>query len=122
MIILGLIAALMLSNLLVFGARIVLHPEPADAWMPASQLVTHALTGLPSAAVEALYRVGWWAHIAILLGFLPGARSRNVWAAAFASTMCRRWSSRITPTDRSSIRTLRSVPIEVRSRLPASTH
>ena len=85
MIILGLIAALMLSNLLVFGARIVLHPEPADAWMPASQLVTHALTGLPSAAVEALYRVGWRAHIAILLGFLvylPQSKHLHIITAA----------------------------------------
>jgi Fe-S oxidoreductase len=70
MVILGLIAILMLSNLLIFGARIVLHPEPADFWMPASQLVARALAGLPPPAVEALYRVGWWTHVAVLLGFL----------------------------------------------------
>jgi Fe-S oxidoreductase len=85
MIILGLIALLMLSNLVIFGARITLAPEPADAWMPASQLVARALAGLPPVAVEALYRVGWWAHVAILLGFLvylPQSKHLHIITAA----------------------------------------
>ncbi|HLH22612.1 MAG TPA: heterodisulfide reductase-related iron-sulfur binding cluster [Chloroflexota bacterium] len=85
MVILGLIALLMVSNLLIFGARIILAPAAADAWMPASQLVARAMLGLPAPAVEALYRVGWWVHVTVLLGFLvylPQSKHLHIITAA----------------------------------------
>jgi Fe-S oxidoreductase len=85
MLILGLIATLMVTNLLVFGADIALHPEHAALPMPASQLVAGWLRGLPTAAQEALYRVGWWGHILVLLGFLvylPHSKHLHIVTAA----------------------------------------
>lgn len=85
LLILGLIATLMVTNLLVFGARIALHPEPADAWMPASRLVAAALGGLGPAGQEAVYRIGWWGHVLVLLGFLvylPHSKHLHIVTAA----------------------------------------
>jgi Fe-S oxidoreductase len=70
LVILALIAGLMITNLLASGARVALHPEPADTWMPVSAAIAAALRGVPPAAQEALYRVGWWGHVLLVLGFL----------------------------------------------------
>ncbi len=85
LLILGLIGTLMATNLLIFGARIALHPGPVDAWMPASRLVAGALGELPVAAQEALHRVGWWGHVLVLLGFLvylPRSKHLHIVTAA----------------------------------------
>src|SRR5712692_9194289 len=75
MIILGLIAGLMITNLIASGAEIAIgaaqgHPEPGASWKPVSALLAGLFGWLPLAAQEALYRVGWWGHQLIVLGFL----------------------------------------------------
>jgi len=73
------------DNSFLFGARIALHPEPADAWMPASRLVAAALGGLGPAGQEAVYRIGWWGHVLVLLGFLvylPHSKHLHIITAA----------------------------------------
>ncbi len=70
LIILSLIGALMVCNLVASGARAALQPSPGDAWMPVSTAIAAAFAGLPRAAQEALYRVGWWGHALLVLGFL----------------------------------------------------
>jgi Fe-S oxidoreductase len=70
LLILSLIGALMVTNLLASGARVALHPLAVDSWLPASQAIAGLLRGTPPAWQEALYRVGWWGHVLLVLGFL----------------------------------------------------
>src|SRR2546421_11571085 len=84
LVILALIAGLMITNLLASGARVALHPEPADTWMPISAAIAAAVRGAPPAAQEALYRVGWWGHVLLVLGFLvyiPHSKHLHIVAA-----------------------------------------
>ncbi|MBX5493014.1 MAG: (Fe-S)-binding protein [Chloroflexi bacterium] len=85
LLILGLIGALMVTNLLAAGARIALHPLPVDGWMPVSQTIAGLLRGAPPGWQEALYRVGWWGHVLLVLGFLvyiPHSKHLHIVTAA----------------------------------------
>jgi Fe-S oxidoreductase len=84
-VILGLIAALMITNLVASGARIAAHPEPGDAALPVSAALAALFAGLPLTAQEALYRVAWWSHVLIVLGFLvyiPHSKHLHIVTAA----------------------------------------
>src|SRR5262245_24352476 len=89
MVILGLIALLMISNLVASGAETAVdaaqgHPEPGATWKPVSALLAGLFGGLPLAAQEALYRIGWWGHQLIVLAFLvyiPRSKHQHIVAA-----------------------------------------
>ncbi|HEX3035877.1 MAG TPA: heterodisulfide reductase-related iron-sulfur binding cluster [Thermodesulfobacteriota bacterium] len=68
-LILGLIAGLMITALASNGALIAMGAaEPA--WMPISNLVSSAFTGMSRGGMELSYEFFWWFHVLIVLGFL----------------------------------------------------
>jgi Fe-S oxidoreductase len=68
--ILLLIWALMVTDLLADGGRILLAPAPSDSWQFAGRAVASALAGLGTTAVTVIFHAAWWVHGATLLGFL----------------------------------------------------
>jgi len=83
-VILGLIAALMVTDLLVDGARIAGGSPGPWAWTPASAAVGAWLAGAPAAALHGLYVGAWWVHLTVLYVFanyLPYSKHFHVYTA-----------------------------------------
>jgi Fe-S oxidoreductase/nitrate reductase gamma subunit len=83
-IILGLIAVLMVTDLLADGARIAGGAPGPWAWEPASALVGSWLAGAREPALFLTYRVAWWVHIVSLYAFanyLPYSKHFHVYTA-----------------------------------------
>ncbi len=83
-VILGLIAALMVTDLLADGARVAGGSPGPWAWMPASTLVGSLLSGAGEAALRATYAAAWWTHVFVLYVFanyLPYSKHFHVYTS-----------------------------------------
>ncbi len=83
-VILGLVAALMVTDALLDGARIAGGSPGPWAWMPASTLVGSLLNGANEVALRATYATAWWAHIFALYAFanyLPYSKHFHVYTS-----------------------------------------
>ncbi|MBI4588442.1 MAG: (Fe-S)-binding protein, partial [Candidatus Rokubacteria bacterium] len=84
LVILLLILGLMVTDLLVDGARMRLRPEPGDAWAFAGSALSGLYAGVAPGIVQGIYRMLWWSHAFLLLGFLvwlPYSKHLHVMAA-----------------------------------------
>lgn len=82
LLILGMIAALMLTFFLLYGARIALGE--LEGWMPVSILSAKALGGISPSAPESLASTAWWVHAMVLLVFmnlLPRSKHMHILTA-----------------------------------------
>ena len=70
LVILLLILGLMVTDLVADAGRIVLAPAGSDHWQFAGGAIARGLAGLGTTAVTAIFHLAWWAHAALLLGFL----------------------------------------------------
>ena len=83
-VILGLIAALMLTDVLGDGARIAGGAPGPWTWTPVSALVGAMLGGSSPAALMGTYRAAWWVHLAALYFFanyLPYSKHFHVYTS-----------------------------------------
>jgi Fe-S oxidoreductase/nitrate reductase gamma subunit len=83
-VILALIAALMVTDLLIDGSRIAGGSPGPWAWEPASALVGSLLSGAGESALRTSYGVAWWIHIAVLFlfaNYLPYSKHFHVYTA-----------------------------------------
>jgi Fe-S oxidoreductase/nitrate reductase gamma subunit len=83
-IILGLIAALMVTDLLADGARIGGGAPGPWAWTPASARVGSWLAGASEAGLHATYATAWWLHAVVLYVFanyLPYSKHFHVYTS-----------------------------------------
>jgi Fe-S oxidoreductase len=83
-VILGLIAALMVTDLLADGARIAAAAPGPWVWTPASRLVAGWLGGASVEALAATYRTAWWVHLLALYFFanyLPYSKHFHVYTS-----------------------------------------
>jgi len=81
-IILGLIAALMVTDLLADGARIAAGSPGPWSWTPVSATVGGLLVGTAESGLRALYTASWWIHLAALFVFanyLPYSKHFHVY-------------------------------------------
>src|SRR5215813_4814954 len=69
-LILGFIAALMVSEYTFGASRLVLHGLGFEPWEPVTSLVAVGLSRLPRTAVWALGGAMFWTHLTIILAFL----------------------------------------------------
>jgi len=69
-VILLLILGLMVTDLVADAGRIVLAPVPTDHWSFAGAAIAVSLGARSAGAVQGIFQVAWWAHEALLLGFL----------------------------------------------------
>ena len=86
LVILLMIYGLMITDLFADAGRMVLAPQPTDAWAFAGWGIATSLAHLPAGAVHAVFHVAWWLHAAILLGFLaylPHSKHLHIMAAPF---------------------------------------
>ena len=83
-VILGLIAALMVTDLLADGARIAAGVHGPWAWTPASAAVGAWLAGTSQAALHTVYTTAWWLHLFALYAFanyLPFSKHFHVYTS-----------------------------------------
>ncbi|MBZ5590341.1 MAG: 4Fe-4S dicluster domain-containing protein [Acidobacteriia bacterium] len=83
-IILGLIGALMVTDLLADGARIGGGAPGPWAWTPVSGVVGGWLAGSSETALRTLYAAAWWVHLATLYVFanyLPYSKHFHVYTS-----------------------------------------
>jgi Fe-S oxidoreductase/nitrate reductase gamma subunit len=83
-VILGLIAALMVTDLLADGARIGGGAPGPWAWTPVSAAVGSWLVGASEATLRATYAAAWWVHLAALYVFanyLPYSKHFHVYTS-----------------------------------------
>jgi Fe-S oxidoreductase/nitrate reductase gamma subunit len=83
-VILGLIAALMVTDLLADGARIAGGAPGPWAWEPASAAVGAFLAGTSEAGLRATYTASWWVHVTVLYVFanyLPYSKHFHVYTS-----------------------------------------
>jgi len=82
--ILGLIAALMVTDLLADGARIGGGAPGPWAWTPVSAAVGSWLQGASEATLHATYTAAWWLHLVVLYVFanyLPYSKHFHVYTS-----------------------------------------
>jgi Fe-S oxidoreductase/nitrate reductase gamma subunit len=83
-VILGLIAALMVTDLLADGARIAGGAPGPWIWTPASRLVGNWLGAASTEALAMTYRTAWWIHLLALYFFanyLPYSKHFHVYTS-----------------------------------------
>ncbi len=83
-VILGLIAALMVTDLLADGARIGGGAPGPWAWTPVSSIVGATLAGASEAGLRATYTAAWWLHLLALYVFanyLPYSKHFHVYTS-----------------------------------------
>jgi Fe-S oxidoreductase/nitrate reductase gamma subunit len=83
-VILGLIAALMVTDLLADGARIGGGAPGPWAWTPVSSIVGANLAGASEAGLRATYTAAWWLHLLALYVFanyLPYSKHFHVYTS-----------------------------------------
>jgi Fe-S oxidoreductase/nitrate reductase gamma subunit len=83
-VILGLIAALMVTDLLADGARIGGGAPGPWAWTPVSSMVGAELAGASEAGLRTTYTVAWWLHLTVLYVFanyLPHSKHFHVYTS-----------------------------------------
>ena len=86
LVILVLIGGLMVTDLLADAARMAVMPVAQDRWSPVGFALSGLFVPLSRGATRGLYEVFWWAHLAILLGFLvwlPYSKHLHIMAAPF---------------------------------------
>jgi Fe-S oxidoreductase len=69
-IILGLVSALMISDMLYDGSAYAAHPEASAAYLPAAALASVFMSGADPAVLERLHIGGYWLHILVFFGLL----------------------------------------------------
>jgi Fe-S oxidoreductase len=69
-LILGLIAALMVSEYTFSASRMLLHHQGFTGWEPVTSLVAGVLSALPPGVVRALGGLMFWTHLCIIMAFL----------------------------------------------------
>ncbi len=85
-LILGFIAALMVSDAVFEGAQLAMRNQGFDPMLPVSSAAAGWLVGLDSRALEVLMHAGYWSHVAIILvfgNFLPYGKHFHVITALF---------------------------------------
>jgi Fe-S oxidoreductase/nitrate reductase gamma subunit len=83
-VILGLIAALMVTDLLADGARIGGGAPGPWAWTPVSSMVGAKLVGASEAGLRTTYTAAWWLHLTVLYVFanyLPHSKHFHVYTS-----------------------------------------
>ncbi|MCJ7442755.1 MAG: 4Fe-4S dicluster domain-containing protein, partial [Thermoanaerobaculaceae bacterium] len=83
-VILGLIAALMVTDLLADGARIGGGAPGPWAWTPVSSMVGARLAGASEAGLRTTYTAAWWLHVLALYVFanyLPHSKHFHVYTS-----------------------------------------
>jgi len=81
-IILGLIAGLMVTDLLADGARIAAGSPGPWAWTPASSVVGGLLAGTAEATLRSIYLASWWIHLFslyVFANYLPYSKHFHVY-------------------------------------------
>ncbi len=79
--VLGFIFTIMLSLIVMNGARINLGDDPVDNWRPVSTITGKAFDGLDEESQEAVEEVAYWIHLGVVLVFLtelPGGKHFHV--------------------------------------------
>ncbi len=82
--ILGLIAALMVTDLLADGARIAGGAPGPWQWTPVSGLVGALLKGASESSLMGIYGTAWWLHLGVLYAFanyLPYSKHFHVYTS-----------------------------------------
>jgi Fe-S oxidoreductase len=69
-IILGLVSALMITDMLYDGSAYAAHPEASAAYLPAAALASVFMSGADPAVLERLHIGGYWLHILVFFGLL----------------------------------------------------
>ncbi|HEY3444954.1 MAG TPA: heterodisulfide reductase-related iron-sulfur binding cluster [Myxococcales bacterium] len=85
-LILGFIAALMVSDAVFEGAQLAMQNRGFDPLLPVSSATAGWLVGLESRTLEVLMHVGFWLHVGIILvfgNFLPYGKHFHVITALF---------------------------------------
>ena len=83
-VILGLIAGLMVTDLLADGARIAGGAPGAWQWTPVSLVVGSVLSGTSESGLHVTYTTGWWVHLLVLYTFanyLPYSKHFHVYTS-----------------------------------------
>ncbi len=83
LIILGLIAGLMLTDLLAEGFRLA-GTRDTGWWAPAGRMLAEAFAGIDAGDQQAYYAAFWWTHAVFFLGFLvylPYSKHLHILAA-----------------------------------------
>lgn len=83
-VILGLIAGLMVTDLLADGARIAGGAPGAWQWTPVSLMVGSVLSGTSESGLHVTYTAGWWVHLLVLYTFanyLPYSKHFHVYTS-----------------------------------------
>jgi Fe-S oxidoreductase/nitrate reductase gamma subunit len=83
-VILGLIAALMVTDLAADGARIAGGAPGPWAWTPVSAFVGGSLAGASASALHGLYAAMWWVHVGALYlfaNYLPYSKHFHVYTS-----------------------------------------
>jgi Fe-S oxidoreductase/nitrate reductase gamma subunit len=83
-VILGLIAGLMVTDLLADGARIAGGAPGAWQWTPVSLMVGSVLSGTSESGLHVTYTAAWWVHLLVLYTFanyLPYSKHFHVYTS-----------------------------------------
>ncbi|AFM24764.1 (Fe-S)-binding protein [Desulfomonile tiedjei] len=69
-VILGLVSALMITDMLYDGSAYLVHPEASAVYLPAAALASLFMSGADPALLERLHVGGYWLHILVFFGLL----------------------------------------------------
>lgn len=69
-LLLGLIAAILATGLLLEGVRMAGEADPWAAWAPAGALIAAALSGVSPEVLSGLHQSLWWVHLLLALGMI----------------------------------------------------
>ncbi|MBI4301755.1 MAG: (Fe-S)-binding protein [Chloroflexi bacterium] len=85
-IILGLIFALMVTDLVADGLRLSLQPSALASWSPVGNALSKVFDGWDVGLQRGLFRFFWWSHALILLSFLvylPSSKHLHILTSLF---------------------------------------
>lgn len=83
-LVLGLLAAILMTGLLLEGVRMAMTPDRWAGWEPAGNLIAAGLSGLSPAIFPALHQGLWWIHLFLalsLIAILPYTKLFHLLAA-----------------------------------------
>ncbi|MFI5261502.1 MAG: hypothetical protein ACHQZR_02960, partial [Candidatus Limnocylindrales bacterium] len=84
--ILGLIAAVVITEIVAEAFRLARYGDPYQQWEIVPWVVSRGLTGLDPALLQAVFAVAWWANLAVVcyfLLYLPHSKHLHIATAIF---------------------------------------
>ncbi|HTS14574.1 MAG TPA: (Fe-S)-binding protein [Candidatus Sulfotelmatobacter sp.] len=88
--ILGLIAAVVLTEIVAEAFRLARYGDPFQSWEIVPWVLSRALTGLDPALLQAVFAVAWWANLAVIcyfLVYLPRSKHLHIATAFFNAAL-----------------------------------